>query len=94
MSFLPLSPAFRIFSASPCIPVVCGSENEVGPDPLEDDTYDITNRKLEVSAHVSRSLSLACARFWLADCELAGPLQVERDRSERERNSLRGLSTP
>ena len=27
--------------------VVCPSENEVAPDPTEDDTFDVTNRKVE-----------------------------------------------
>ena len=38
----PARPRALVFRA-----VVCGAENEVAPDPMEDDSFHLTNRKLE-----------------------------------------------
>lgn len=37
--------------------MVCGSDNEVAPDEMEDDYYDIDNRKVKDHRTVSLTLS-------------------------------------
>ena len=43
--------------------VVCGSANEIAPDPMEDDTYDVLNRKVQSHRIVSCSPHSRCLLF-------------------------------